>query len=153
MKILELKIPPVVVFLLCGVLMWSVSAVFPGASFAFSGSIVMASALAVAGGIVGLIGVRAFRRHDTTVNPTKPHSSNAVVSSGIYGYTRNPMYLGLLLGLIGWALFLENSATLVALPAFVAYMNYFQIKPEERALLANFGSDYSTYMSGVRRWM
>ena len=87
------------------------------------------------------------------MNPTKPEASSAVVSDGIYRFSRNPMYLSLLTGLAGWALFLENAAALLVLPMFVAYMNRFQIKPEERALLEKFGSSYAEYMRSVRRWL
>jgi protein-S-isoprenylcysteine O-methyltransferase Ste14 len=63
------------------------------------------------------------------------------------------MYLGFALILAGWAIFLANMASLLMLPAFVAYMTQFQIKPEERALLARFGPDYAEYMAKVRRWV
>ncbi len=63
------------------------------------------------------------------------------------------MYLGLALALVGWAMYLANLAALLIVPAFVAYMTQFQIKPEERALLAKFGPDFATYMAAVRRWI
>jgi len=63
------------------------------------------------------------------------------------------MYLGLAFILMGWAMYLANLATLLLVPAFVAYMTRFQIKPEERALLAKFGSDFADYMAAVRRWI
>ena len=133
--------------------MWCLSAFLPGLSVAFAGSAILAVIVASAGLVAGLAGVAAFRRHATTVNPTKPEASSAVVSDGIYRFSRNPMYLSLLTGLAGWALFLENAAALLVLPMFVAYMNRFQIKPEERALLEKFGSGYAEYMRSVRRWL
>lgn len=153
MQSLELKIPPVALTLLCVGLMWLVSAVWPGASFPVAGSSVLAIALAFIGVGIGVAGVLVFRRHDTTVNPTKPESTNSVVCDGIYRFTRNPMYLGLVIFLAGWAVFLENAVALLMLPAFVAYMNRFQIRPEEQALLAKFGPGYTEYMSSVRRWV
>ena len=63
------------------------------------------------------------------------------------------MYLGLALILAGWAMYLANIAALLMLPAFVAYMTQFQIKSEERVLLAKFGLDYAEYMASVRRWI
>jgi protein-S-isoprenylcysteine O-methyltransferase Ste14 len=63
------------------------------------------------------------------------------------------MYLGFLLALVGWAIYLSNALAALLLPAFVAYMNRFQIKPEERVLLAKFGSQFSRYMASVRRWV
>jgi protein-S-isoprenylcysteine O-methyltransferase Ste14 len=82
-----------------------------------------------------------------------PDTTKSIVRDGIYRYTRNPMYLGFALILAGWAIFLANMASLLMLPAFVAYMTQFQIKPEERALLARFGPDYAEYMAKVRRWV
>lgn len=153
MRILELKVPPVAMFLLFGVAMWGIAVTFPAAAFPLPGARIIAVALAGLGGAIGLAGVSAFRRHSTTVDPMTPARASAIVSNGIYRYSRNPMYVGLLLGLAGWAAFLANAAALVMLPLFVAYMTRFQIKPEECALLANFGSGYAEYMAAVRRWI
>ena len=79
--------------------------------------------------------------------------SALVVSSGVYRVSRNPMYLGFLLALAGWAVYLSNAGAALLLPAFVAYMTRFQIKPEERALLVKFGPEFAQYMSRVRRWL
>jgi len=75
------------------------------------------------------------------------------VTSGIYRYTRNPMYLGLLLILLGWAVFLANIVAFIFLPAFIAYLNRFQIRPEEKAMASLFGQDFANYRSKVRRWL
>ena len=79
--------------------------------------------------------------------------SSCVVTWGVYSITRNPMYLGLLMILTGWAIFLSNALALLFLPLFVLYINRFQIKPEERALTAIFGQDYLAYQGRVRRWI
>ena len=63
------------------------------------------------------------------------------------------MYVGFLLALIGWAAYLSHALALVLLPVFVAYMNRFQISPEERALSAKFGPEFDTYKQSVRRWL
>ncbi|HEV8366930.1 MAG TPA: isoprenylcysteine carboxylmethyltransferase family protein, partial [Pyrinomonadaceae bacterium] len=75
------------------------------------------------------------------------------VSTGVYRFTRNPMYLGLLLTLLGWAAFLSNPASLLFVPIFVLYINRFQIKPEEQVLSSLFGAEYMAYKSRVRRWL
>ena len=98
-------------------------------------------------------GIVSFRRAKTTVNPMKPDSTSSLVVSGIYRYTRNPMYLGFLLVLLGWAAFLSNVAALAFLPAFVVYMNRFQIRPEERVLASLFPHDCSGIPAKVRRWI
>jgi protein-S-isoprenylcysteine O-methyltransferase Ste14 len=107
----------------------------------------------LAGALTCLAGVCSFRRAKTTVNPMKLDSSSVLVASGIYKYSRNPMYLGFVLILFGWALFLSNALALLLLPAFVLYMSRFQIWPEERALLSLFGKDYKQYHAKVRRWL
>ena len=63
------------------------------------------------------------------------------------------MYLGFVLGLAAWALFLGNPVAALIVPAFVLYMNRFQIEPEERALEARFGAAYAAYRRAVRRWL
>ena len=76
-----------------------------------------------------------------------------LVTAGIFRYTRNPMYLGLLVVLTGWAVHVSNAAAFALLPLFVAYMWRFQIVPEERAMGASFGADYAAYTRRVRRWL
>lgn len=87
------------------------------------------------------------------MNPLNPAAATTLVESGIYRYSRNPMYLGLLFVLLGWAAFLGNAFAVLILPGFVWYMNYFQIIPEEKALLERFGSAFSAYSKKVRRWL
>ena len=103
--------------------------------------------------VTAAAGVLAFRRARTTVDPLHLDKSTAIVSTGIYRITRNPMYLGMLLAVVGWALFLANPVTLAGPVLFVLYMNRFQIRPEERALAERFGQPYRAYFSGVRRWL
>lgn len=153
MQWLELKIPPLLVALAIGSAMFGLSRVAPAFSLSLPGRIAAALLLASLGAAVAVAGVIAFRRQRTTVNPTTPGAASAIVSSGIYRYSRNPMYLGFLLALTGLAVYLSNAAAIVLLAAFVAYMNQYQIKPEERALLAKFGPVFVQYMSSVRRWV
>ena len=70
---------------------------------------------------------------------------------GVYRFTRNPMYLGMVLVLIGWAVFLASPITLIFVPLFVLYINRFQITPEERVLTSIFGAEYVDYKNRVRR--
>jgi protein-S-isoprenylcysteine O-methyltransferase Ste14 len=153
MQWLELKIPPLLVWLVMAGAMLGVAYSAPQLSFTLAGSSAIALALVALGGAVATAGVVAFRRKRTTVNPLTPGDSSCVVSGGIYRVSRNPMYLGFLLALAGWAVYLSNVGAAVLLPAFVAYMTQYQIKPEERALLAKFGSEFAQYMSRVRRWL
>ena len=153
MQWLELKIPPLLVWLVMAGAMLGVSYAAARLSFTLAGSIPIALVLVALGWALALAGVIAFRGKRTTVNPLSPSASSSVVASGVYRISRNPMYLGFLLALAGWAVYLSNAGAAVLLPAFVAYMTQFQIKPEERALRAKFGSEFARYMSRVRRWL
>ena len=125
----------------------------PTLSFRVPGRIGVALALAVLGVGSAIAGMIAFRQHHTTVNPLTPSASSAIVTGGIYRVSRNPMYLGFLLVLAGWAVYVSNAGAVLLLAAFVAYLTRYQIEPEERALVAKFGSRYAEYMSRVRRWL
>jgi len=152
-RTLELKIPPVVVWLICAGLMWLVSWAFPAFDFSVPARHVLSAGLTLSGLVVSTLGAASFRKAGTTLNPLKPDTSSALVASGIYRLTRNPMYLGFLLTLVGWATFLANALAFGWLPAFIFYMNRFQIVPEERALTEKFGRDFVAYQSKVRRWL
>lgn len=153
MKSLELKIPPVLLFALVAVAMYGVARAFPAWTLTLPGRVAAAVALAAIGVAIALAGVAEFRRSRTTVHPQHPERASAVVTRGVYRWTRNPMYLGLLLALAGWSVFLANPAALAALPLFVGYMNRFQIGPEEHAMSAKFGPEYASYLASVRRWL
>ena len=153
MPSLQLKIPPPIVALLVGGVMWGVSVVTQPVELPVFGRVVMAVAIALSGGGFSLAGVLSFRRAKTTVNPMKPEKASSLVTSGIYTVTRNPMYVGLLFVLVAWAVFLASAWALVGPLIFFMYMNSFQIAPEEKVLSVMFGSAYTAYMSKVRRWL
>jgi protein-S-isoprenylcysteine O-methyltransferase Ste14 len=152
MHYLELRIPPVVLALLFGAAMASLAYAVP-ASVSIPATLPIAGALVFTGASVALAGVGAFRRQKTTVNPFTPERSSSLVATGIYRFSRNPMYLGLLLALVGWSVYLANWVSALLLPAFVAYMNRFQIQPEEQALSERFAPEYLAYAKAVRRWL
>ena len=153
MRALELKVPPVAVFLICAGIMWLTNRAIAAAAFRLPGAALIAVAVGVCGLVVAAAGVVAFRRHGTTVDPTNPQKTTAIVQTGIYHFSRNPMYLGLFVMLVAWALYLQNALALLILPGFLLYMTELQIKPEERVLLENYGSSYSRYKQAVRRWL
>jgi protein-S-isoprenylcysteine O-methyltransferase Ste14 len=150
---LELKLPPLALGVIVAALMWCASSAMPAFNFTFPARALSSVSLALIGAATCLSGIVSFRRARTTVNPMKPDSTSSLVVSGIYKYSRNPMYLGFLLILLGWAAFLSNFAALILLPAFVLYMNRFQIGPEERALGSLFAHEYPAYRARVRRWL
>ena len=153
MKSLELKVPPPAVALVIAALMWLLSLAAPALSFTTPARNLISIILAVAGVATAIAGVTTFARAKTTVNPTTPEKSSSLVSWGIYSITRNPMYLGLLLELTAWAVFLSNPLPFLFLPVYMLYINRFQIAPEERALTSLFGRDFAAYQSRVRRWI
>jgi protein-S-isoprenylcysteine O-methyltransferase Ste14 len=150
---LELKIPPVALGFIAAALMWCARSVAPDFHLLFPSDSVLPAGLALVGALTCLAGVVSFRRAKTTVNPMKPDSTSSLVVTGIYRYTRNPMYLGFLLILLGWAAVLSNVWALVLVPMFVLYMNRFQISPEERVLACRFAQEYAEYRASVRRWI
>lgn len=153
MRALELKVPPPVVTLLAALAMWGVALVTP--PLAVPGRLRAAAAIVLAaGGLASAISaVLAFRRARTTIHPLQPETSSALVTTGIYRVTRNPMYLGLAMLLIAWAALLSSLWALLVLPLFAIYLTRFQIVPEERALAGIFGGDYAAYRARVRRWL
>lgn len=113
----------------------------------------VALALVLIGQSISISGMVAFRRARTTINPIKASAASSLVRTGVYRFTRNPMYLGLLLTLLAWAAFLSNPAALLFVPVFVLYINRFQIKPEEQVLSSLFAEEYTAYKNQVRRWL
>lgn len=152
MNALELKVPPPLVALVTGLLMWWAAKLVPPLALPGVARIVVAVVFAGVGVGLAMSGVLTFRRAKTTVNPTTPAAASALVRTGVFRFTRNPMYLGLLLCLVAWAIFLSSVLALLSAPLFVVYMNRFQIAPEERALAALFGDSFAAYKRDVRRW-
>lgn len=153
MDALELKIPPPLVTLACVLAMWAMPTVFAPFDLPFVLRLAAAIALLVAGLGAGFTAVSAFKRAQTTVSPLDPGKTSALVTSGVFRFTRNPMYLGLLALLTGWAVYLDRPLPWLVLPVFVLYLNRFQIGPEERILKATFGEAYAAYAARVRRWL
>lgn len=153
MNALELRMPPVAVVLVAGMLMGLIGWLTPALPWVYAVRAGIGLAFGAIGILVALAGVLSFRRARTTVNPMRPQAATSLVASGVYRYTRNPMYLGMLLVLIGWGAFLARPWALAVLPTFVLYMSRFQIIPEERALQGIFGAEFEAYRRTVRRWL
>jgi protein-S-isoprenylcysteine O-methyltransferase Ste14 len=153
MQALETKIPPPIAALLFGLAMWLAARYLP--ALALSGGLrwTIACACAALGLSVALPGFWAFRKAKTTVNPMHPEAASSVVTSGIYGYTRNPMYVGLCALLAGWAVWLSGPWVLLGPLAFALFVTRFQIIPEERTMSSKFGREYDEYRRRVRRWL
>lgn len=144
-------VPPPVLALAVGLLMWAMRDLGPRIDFPARAP--LAAALAGAGLLVDLVSVAAFVRARTTVNPLAPEKANALVVGGLYRFSRNPMYLGMLMILLGWAAWLAQPLALGPVAAFVVLIEVFQIRPEEKALEEKFGENYREYKKRVRRWL
>ena len=149
----KVRIPPVALFAVVALLMWAVASWLPSWRIALPGRTVATVLLLLVAATIGIAGVRAFDRARTTVDPLRPERASALVTSGIYRRTRNPMYVALAIALLAWTIWLAHPLALPWVVAFVAWMNRYQIAPEERALRALFGAEYERYCSEVRRWL
>jgi len=153
MRALELRIPPPAVAALMAGAMWGIAALAPLIAVPAFIRVVAAVIITLVGGAFSIAAIISFRLARTTINPMKPETTTSLVRSGVCRLTRNPMYVGLLFLLVAWAVFLSSGWSLLGPLAFVLYINRFQIAPEERALSAMFGTEYSAYKSTVRRWL
>jgi len=153
MSKLELKIVPPLIVLIFALGMWGVSLITPQAEVLDTHTIIIPVLFVGAGFVLMLISAFAFHRAKTTINPMRPQNSSALVTSGVYNFSRNPIYLADLLMLVGWAIYLANFFALALLVLFVFYVTRFQIMPEERALKERFGDEYLAYKNKVRRWI
>ncbi len=150
---IQLKIPPVVILAVAATTMWLAARTTSNLAFTLPANRWIAAIIALAGAIVAAWGVGDFRRARTTVHPLRPQDASALVTDGVYRFTRNPMYLGMLWLLVAWAVFLAHPLAFAVLPGFVLYLNRFQIAREEAALTRLFGEPFAAYCRNVRRWL
>lgn len=153
MRWLETRVPPPIVMLLLGVAAFGAASALPALSFALPLRVPGALVSLLAGLALNLLPKLAFKRAGTTVNPLEPAATTSLATSGIYRYTRNPMYLGHAVILLAWALHLANVVAFVAIPAFMLYVSWFQIRPEERHLSVRFPDAYAEWRLRVPRWL
>jgi len=150
---LELRVPPLVLTALIAGAMALAAVALPGMAVELPGHRGIAAGLLALGIGVAVAGVLAFRRARTTVDPRAPAATSALVVRGIYRLTRNPMYVGFALALAALAVWLQHPAAAAGVAAFVAYIDRFQVRPEERVLERHFGAAYRGYARTVRRWV
>ncbi len=133
--------------------MWAASRLGPSLNLGSSLRLGGGAAFGFAGAFFLSQGFLAFRKARTTIDPVRIDAASSVVTSGIYRYTRNPMYVGMAAVLIGWGLYLGGAWALPGPVAFVLFTTRFQIAPEERTMSARFGRGYEEYRQRVRRWL
>lgn len=154
MSFLETRIPPPVVMLFFATVIWwqadlTQIPLIPGYHSLFWPAVLVFGT----GALFDLISLKHFLKAKTTINPLSPEKASQLVSTGIYAFTRNPMYVGLLLWLLAICLHLNTLFGLLAPLGFVAYINRFQIQPEEKYLQQLFGESYLSYKQQVPRWL
>jgi protein-S-isoprenylcysteine O-methyltransferase Ste14 len=152
-KTLENRIPPPLVALIMGLAMWMIDLVTPSIHLPDIVRFGLAGALFVAAALLGPIAVLAFGRAGTTVNPIRIENASALVTSGIYRISRNPMYASLATFLVMLAVLLSNPWLLAGPLFFVLFTTRFQIIPEERIMQSKFGDAFLQYRKIVRRWL
>jgi protein-S-isoprenylcysteine O-methyltransferase Ste14 len=143
-------IPPVL-FLICLALMaalrwlWPITTLFPRPwTLSGIGPIVL-------GLVTGILGAREFRKARTNIRPFR--EAGTLVTTGPYRYTRNPMYLGLVLVLTGAWMLMGALSPLLGVATFIVTADRWYIRVEEEMLRQKFGSDFDAYRSRVRRWI
>lgn len=153
MSWLEHRIPPPLVTLVIGVLMWLETGVFPQTALPYALRLGAGLMLVIAAGIFVFPAVLSFRRSHTTVNPVRIEKANHLVTTGIYRISRNPMYLAMVLLLAALAFFLGSLWSLLGPVALMLFLTRFQILAEEHVLAEIFGQPYHEYCARVRRWL
>jgi len=142
---------PPLLTLLCAGLMVAVHALLPLARVVPAPLNQSGWALIAAAVLINLSAARTFRRRGTPISPVA--APQTVATDGVYGISRNPMYMGMLLALIGVAVLLGSLAPLPVPALFAWYVDRRFIAREEAVLAQRFGGDYADYRSRVRRWL
>ena len=150
---MKLLIPPPVYALMIGFLMWFLNRNFPMTHFIDAPWNKIGIAIILIAASSDVWSIFLFFKKHTTANPMKPANTTGLVTKGLYKITRNPMYVGLLTILTGYAIWLGSLSPFFVLPLFYFLITEMQIKPEEEALEKKFGQEYLNYKNSVRRWL
>ena len=97
--------------------------------------------------------VNSFKKQSTTVNPIKIENASSLVTSGVFEYSRNPMYLGMALILLGLAFMFNVIGGTLFTILFTIFITKFQIRPEEEVMERLFEEDFLKYKQNVRMWL
>ncbi|RLA12846.1 MAG: isoprenylcysteine carboxylmethyltransferase family protein [Gammaproteobacteria bacterium] len=158
MKMLEARVPPPLIVILFGVVMWLATRYLPAPLFLAESSeeswrYPLMIALLLVAVFIFINAVMTFKKAKTTINPHTPSKSSTLVTSGVFRFSRNPLYLAMLLILIGWGLWLGSGISILLSAGFFLYIDRLQIILEERALQTIFGDEFIDYKQRVRRWL
>ena len=150
---LQLKIPPPVYAIIIRILMWLLNRYFPVLQMIDSPWNRTGIVIMIIAGSSDLWSLFLFFKKHTTPNPMKPQNTTGIVTTGLYRFSRNPMYAGLLTILTGYAVWLGSLIPFLLLPVFYWLITEMQIKAEEKILEQKFGDEYLNYKNRVRRWL
>ena len=117
----------------------------------FGTRLIIGAILIASGATIAAVAIRSFLRAGTNIDPWKPAVS--LVTTGIFAYTRNPMYLALILILAGLAIALASDWMVVLLVPAALILHFGVVKREERYLAAKFGESYRDYVRKVSRYV
>ena len=145
------RIPPPIVTLICGTSIYYSKSFFNQfLNFSNNG---ISLFLLILGLIIFISAVRSFREQKTTVNPLKPKQASSLVTSGIFRFSRNPMYLGMLIILLSISFKFNLLGGIIISLLFFIFITKFQIYPEEEAMNELFGDKFTQYSNTTRRWI
>lgn len=147
------RVPPPLYMIAAGVIMWLLSHSPYDVVVKLAPLVQLGSAIMFGGAAVALLAAWQFQRARTTIDPLNPAKATQLVTSGVFQFSRNPMYLGMALVLSGFACRLGSLLSVIVVVAFIALITQLQIKPEERALEGLFGQAFADYRAKVRRWV
>lgn len=148
-----MRILPPLYMLLFAALMWLLNQYFPFMTVIQPSIKWLSTAFIVCGLCIDLYSLLLFFRAKTTPHPFHESKTSALVTTGFYRYSRNPMYVGLLFLLIGWGIRLGSATPFLMLPLFIFVITSQQIVKEEKVLRSLFGDEYTEYCARVRRWL
>lgn len=148
---IKTKIPPPLVTLAFVFLINYTKNIFP--KIEIGEKIIFGVVMIIIGTMIIVSAISLFKKYQTTITPLNPSDATKLVTKGIYKFSRNPMYLGLLLVLSGFSIILNPIGGLLFIPLFILYLNLFQIIPEENIMVDLFKDEFLEYRENVRRWI
>ena len=148
---IKTKLPPPLVALPFGFLINYTKNIFP--KIEVKNEFIFGSFMIISGLIIILSAIILFKKYQTTITPLNPSNATKLITDGIYKFSRNPMYLGLLLVLLGISIILNLTGGIFLIPLFILYLNLFQVIPEENAMVDLFKDEFLEYKKNVRRWI
>ena len=148
---MKTKIPPPVITLISVCLIFLTKPLF--SSYQIVSNLEIGGGVCLMGLFILIFSVRLFKMKKTSINPVNPKVASSLVVSGLFKFSRNPMYCGMLFLIFGISIIINIIGGFFIGTFFILYMNRYQIIPEEEALVDLFGADYKNYKERVRRWV